>query len=1161
MFPMSLSLIALKLFVPPIAKRLLELFQIDFSLMSAVLEQTIDIAIDEIANSLEAEETLSQKINQIAKQLETDMRPLFEQEARSFSSQQAILLAVAETLIRARLTSDALAQNNFDVEKLNRHLLSTNLEAVRFFSQNEVALYKQAIAIVSQALIDAAPQMEGFALSTAAITLGRLEKIDNQLKLLLDEKRQSLSTPFVSSEDFFHSWLDTNQLFNHTWKLEGRNDALKSLHEFVASSDKQIAILPGRGGIGKTKLLYEFAKKFEHSNFLLWFVEKDKPVTFENADSLPLRSCVIVVDDAHQRDEDLKTLLALIRDRERNQHPEVKLVLSSRPYAVQLLQVKLRDGGIGSSKVQELDELKELNRSEMKALTRQVLGQDYAHFADQLAAIAYDSPLVAVVGGRLLANQAIPLSLLECNQDFQYEVLNRFQEILFGQVSQQISPECCKKILELVAAIAPIQLTDGQFQETATEFLAIEKRELIGSVYVLEKAGVLLRRGNKLRVTPDVLADHILHKACLTDQGDSTGYAQEIFEAFREIYPTQVLRNLAELDWRARSNNDQETNLLDTILLNLKEEFKQSSDLNRCKLLNLIKEIAYYQPEYSLEIVQFAMRHPATTPEDESIPEHYCFKHSNVLSKLPEILNRISYTLDYVPICCDLLWQLGRNDSSRPYNNPPESIRILIELAKYGTDKSIKFNWQVLETVERWLQEPNVHDYIYSPLDILDPFLEKDIEHIDYDGGSITIIPFLVNHKITQSIRSKTLKLIEDLLSSNNVKVSLRALKSLGKALEELRDRTNKPLEEANQWWEPEQLEILEMIHSLVTRDIEPLIQLEAIKKLDWYARWSSLSTVQQKAQNIIASIPCTDEVKLTGALMGNYGWNPQADEFRLDWREREQLIDRIIKDLVEGFLKKYPSPQQGIQTLNERLQVITANEGNISTGFLNSLAALNPSYSIELCEQVLEIGDCPLAIHIASILYQARTFDIERAIKVFQTAIESGMSSFCRSFAEKYWAWENDIAPDTFHNLIQTLLTHPTIEVRNSAIESLAMLIQNRPQLAISLALNVEIDENTELAEKLFNALSRNSLKLLKEEELRILLCKLERVLNLRKYRISKFLVYAVKKIPFFVLQLILKRIDLSVEKDDVNYDPLPSTYYENCLHICRMLKSMKTC
>jgi len=216
----------------------------------------------------------------------------------------------------------------------------------------------------------------------------------------------------------------------------------------------------------------------------------------------------------------------------------------------------------------------------------------------------------------------------------------------------------------------------------------------------------------------------------------------------------------------------------------------------------------------------------------------------------------------------------------------------------------------------------------------------------------------------------------------------------------------------------------------------------------------------------------------------------------------------------------------------------------------LGSIAALNPSYSIELCEQVLEIGDCPLVAHIASMLYQARKFDIERVIKVVQAAIDSSISLFHQSFAEKYWAWENDIPPDTFRELIQKLLLHSDLEVRKSATASLAMLIQSQPQLAISLALNIEINENMELAEKLFNALNMNSFDLLKEEELKILLYKLEGVHSLSDYHISKFLVYAAKKIPYFILQLILKRIEVSVEKNDIGYDPLPSTYYENCLY-----------
>jgi hypothetical protein len=954
-------------------------------------------------------------------------------------------------------------------------------------------------------------------------------------------------TPFVSYDDIFSSWLNADRLFNHTWKLEGRDDALKSLHDFVTSSEKQVAILPGRGGIGKTKLLYEFAKTFEHPNFRLWFVEDDIPITPENADNLPLYPCVIVLDDAHRRERDVASLRTLIQNRVRSHHPKIKLVFSSRSYAVQSLQAQLDRDGIDYLK---LDELKELSRQETKALARQAIGQEYAHFAEHLAAIAYDSPLVTVVGGHLLAERAIPLKLLERNEDFRRMVLNRFQDILIGQIDRQINPKICKKILELIAAVSPIQLTNEEFQRAATEFLGIDRATLIRSLGTLEQTGVLIRRGNNLRITPDVLADRILHEACLTEQGDSTGYAQEIFETFRKIYPAQVLLNLAELDWRVRFSSEQETNLLDVIFQNFKEEFKRASNLNRCKLLDLLRKIAYYQPEFSLEIVRFAMRHP-TTLEDENIAKrYYHYTHFDVLSRLPGILKQICYTLDYVPICCDLLWQLGRDDTSRPYNNPPESIRSLIDLAKYRIDKSLKFNWQVIEAIERWLQEPNAHDHIYSPLDILDSFLKKDIEYNNYDGKTLQISVFLVDREITQAIRKKALKLIEDLFNSNNVKVVLRALDSSIEALEELRDRSSQPIEEANQWWESEQLEILEKIHSLATRAIEPLIQLKVIEKLDWYARRSYSSRVRQKARKIIFSIPKTENLKLTGVLSGNYQWDWQEEKFQLSWERREKYIRQILESLANSFLEKHSLPQDGVQVLNERLQIISGNNGKVSTHFLELLSELNSNYSIAICEQILALGDCPLASYIASMLYRAKEFDIERAIKVFQAAVDSGKSSFCGSFAKSYWAWENNLASDELRQIVQKLLVHPELEVKKAAIGSLAILIRSQPQLAIHLALDVEVDRNVELAEELFQIFSTTLLDSLTKAELEVFLHKLGFVNHLNGYHISEFLVYTSQKIPFSIFRLILRRIEVSVEKDEFNYQPFPSSFYDNCLH-----------
>jgi Leucine-rich repeat (LRR) protein len=187
---MSLSLLALKIIGPPVAKRLLESFNINSSLTNALLEQAIDVGTDHVVSSSEAKKTLSQQIDQVAKQLATDLRPLFEHEARNVerNSQDAILLGVAETLIKARLSSDTLAELNFDAARLKQYFLEANPNATQLFLQDETALYHQAIDIASQSLIETAPEVEGFELSSTSITLQRLSEI---VRYIEDQREQA----------------------------------------------------------------------------------------------------------------------------------------------------------------------------------------------------------------------------------------------------------------------------------------------------------------------------------------------------------------------------------------------------------------------------------------------------------------------------------------------------------------------------------------------------------------------------------------------------------------------------------------------------------------------------------------------------------------------------------------------------------------------------------------------------------------------------------------------------------------------------------------------------------------------------------------------------------------------------------------------------------
>ena len=148
--------------------------------------------------------------------------------------------------------------------------------------------------------------------------------------------------------------MNRGQLFNHTWFLVGRSDHLKHLHQFVKSKKDQVAILSGRGGIGKTKILQAFSSSLHAVSPKLraYFVEEGVNITIESLDELPSLPCVVLVDDAH-RNESLPVLFAYIHQRQR----PIKLVLSTRSHGADSLISSLIRAGYDSSALVHLDGL------------------------------------------------------------------------------------------------------------------------------------------------------------------------------------------------------------------------------------------------------------------------------------------------------------------------------------------------------------------------------------------------------------------------------------------------------------------------------------------------------------------------------------------------------------------------------------------------------------------------------------------------------------------------------------------------------------------------------------------------------------------------------------------------------------------------------------
>ena len=953
-------------------------------------------------------------------------------------------------------------------------------------------------------------------------------------------------TPFVAPTEFFRPFLSESALFNHTWQLVGRSDHIRETHEFMQSPQQNVAILVGRGGIGKSKILHALAESFdaEHEGMALWFMAEGVHLTPDGADHMPYQPCVVVVDDAHRRG-DLPALLALSRQRRH----ATKLILACRPQGIGYLKSQLTEGGFDVREVVELPNVKELSRSEVTVLGRQALGAEFEHLAEQLAEATWDCPLVTVVGGQLLAQKAIPPDLLERDEEFRDTVLARFGDVLVGEVGDRVDPKLCKSLLNLISAIQPIRLDNEKALDSEADFLGIDRPRLLLSLGVLEDVGVLLRRGNTLRIVPDVLADHILHQVSVTPQGQKTGYTDTVFHQFASLCPTEVLRNLSELDWRLRHSDTQASDLLNDVWQSIEQGFQDASNSVRCRILGILEDISVHQPEKTLELVEYAIRNPATTAEDPEWSKVYQFTHSDVLRELPTLLRRISYTLDFIPSCFSLLWELGRDDARQLNSNPDHATRVLADLASYDIGKPFVVSHLMLDALEKLFEAPRVHEHLHSPLDILDPMLAKTGHSTRSEGHSLSFRPFSLKDADAKSIRQRSLSLVVSCLYANDLRVSLRALQSLESALREpVAVFEMKISDEDREQWRPEQLEILTHIGDLARCSTEPVVLLRIKEVLWWHRTYSASEIVRGRTDALVSSMPESFELSLTQELMDPFHSRdllPDEREGDDGYNRQQQRIEQTQRALVAELISRSENANVAYSTLTDRIQAMTdAGVRPEPQVLLGILGDSDPEIAGGICDIIVDNPDAELAPYLQTLLSNVRIWDAERARTISQRILERGSNVLCYGLSVSYQSkgWAEKATAQDIEN-IRKLLDHEDLRVRAMGIGSLGALAEAHQRVAVDLAKDVDLAGSDALASQLCRLFFGGwgiPFSELTADDLKVILSKLEEVPDIEDYPINDFLVKASERDAAAVIGLLLKRIARS-DNEKLEYRALP--------------------
>ncbi|MDI3485932.1 MAG: hypothetical protein PWQ50_1152 [Methanolobus sp.] len=962
------------------------------------------------------------------------------------------------------------------------------------------------------------------------------------LEKMRDEqnKNKSCLRCFIPTTAFFAPYSDNAKLFNHTYSLVGRHEILEQLDNFIDSNQK-IVLMPGRGGIGKSRILFEFGTTFElkHEEWELLFLNENALLSNDSIQELPDSKCVIVVDDAH-RNAKIDLLLAISQQVSQ----PIKLILSFRSHGLDYLKSSYTKCGFDTREIEQISELQELTREDLEELGKTILGNDCDIYLEPLIQVAKDSTLAFVIGGKLISEEKVNPLLLERHNEFHDAVFQRFKDdLLAGVISDDLDKELCQNLLSLISLLSPIEYSNDGFKDKASSFLEIKKSKLIKAIDVLAKNGVLLRRGSKIRITPDVLSDYIAYTSCITPLGENTGFVEEVLEAFEDTFFGNLLYNIAELDWRI-SNEGHNVDLLDVIWKNVETAFRQSSNSQRCHILDMFEKIAYYQPKRVLDLIEYAVSNPSEASEQDRV-YFYEYTHQDVVEKLPSLLRTIAYNFDYLRKCCELLWELGKDDERRINSTPNSAMRILIYLAKYDLYKPLDYNSVLLDVVIDKSMLPDVHEHAHSLLDIIDSLMGKDILHDRLSGFTLHSSASFVSYEKTEFIRSKAISFMEDILENPSDKVKLRALHSLCKSLMPPTGYYGRSVsEEIRDQWLPEQIKILDIIKHAVEESDNPILKIQVASWLVWHANHSMQANVAEIASSIISSVPEDSfEIIFTRAM-----WRHYERDYEDYYQHQEEVRLEII-NVASVLVSKFNESRIILDILNEKL--IQFNESGIEPDpreFLHSLAIVNYEISIDLCNYVISNPSVPLSKNFSSLVSGVRVYNLDESIRFIKSALESEnailLFSVSQGYGLRYWKWENADVP-----IIEQLITNSDVKIRELAIKSLACFSDGLRNEAIDFVLNVDIGENETLADIYCGIFAYEESQFgvyigdISNEMLDFILNKLlyVKIFDSNMHGLIEFLTYCSNKIPEELVDFLLERIDLVQDYEVNTFRPLP--------------------
>ncbi len=939
---------------------------------------------------------------------------------------------------------------------------------------------------------------------------------------------------FQDANDFFGPLLDPKALFNHTHGLVGRDAVIAELEGFL-EGEATAAVLAGAGGVGKSKILLELAKRRRDRPPRLVFLGPQFDLSSDHLRGLPRGSVCVVVDDAHRLtapDELVRTMAGL------NEGP--KLLLTCRPAGLDRLRYALRI--LPEEHVLHLDELWPLD-AEVGALelAKRSVGEARVYLAQGLVDVSDGNPLVITVGGKLIQEGRIEPELLAHKERFKTAALDGLLADLPATIAGDVP---ARRLLEALSAVGPVRPGREPIEDLLASYLAVSKSSVIRALTDLrEEHRLILRRGYKVRVQPDVLADHLLFGAAVAD-GASTGFVDEIFSSFGSVYLSNILTNVGELEWRCRTAKTPVDVLADVWAV-IKEAMPALSHRGRRDLIGRLEGAAWFAPQQTWDIIQWLCQNEDAPEDPEPIIRTLGIGQEAVLGEVPRLLKTLAWHADFTARCATLLWRLGAEDDRTLHAHPEAPLRVLQDILSYDPQKPPRLQMSALEGLRAAAGEEGRQGVFGDVSEVVSVLLARDPTFNRSDGRSLRLSSFALppSNPAVTALRHKACEVLEQQATGGKPKLAVQAIDKLRKLLSSPHGHFGREVsDEELLSWQPEVRDGIDMLAGIANATSFPAVAFEVTvllrehqDRFAWPALGDHLDAVLAKLNHL------HKEFVIYKAIIPNR----RVAFRRSDWQAAENDHIEQVHAIAEGMWRDAAEPREIIENVGQRIAELADAGIDCDVRFLiQHLGELREDAIPALARAVLESPYAQLKRRSAPTLFgQWLKHDSAGALAAIRSAVEADededlVAGIASGYASKWFGKPEDYWKEHLKNIELLLGSHFT-PARHLAAHSLWWAKGICEREAMDVLVSIDCGGDAKLLDEALLAVDSThgiSPTVLTGDDVRKLLKQVEQLPQLehRSYHIDGFLGIASRMCPVDLVRMLLARIGYAASLPD---------------------------